>query len=261
MEVHPIPVVCGTGNNKGRGHNLVGGAITNSKCREWVIFKGGESIEDAYKTIVAMGTHAATAAFADGIFTVLCKRYATSCNVPAGYQMMAPTTGKRASKEATAQTIKAFLTDSQRLKTSLIVKHIEAKSGIYTPEEVMAHCKRFTSKDWTLLVAQASRAQSGEVSYREQPDLAPLHKAVNKFGAQVGKAILERDRAGADMIYRIDDPEILKICPFYVEDIPDSTMQQRVRSWDRSAKKPDHFTFKDYMYTDKHKTHSMLPTG
>ncbi len=118
-----------------------------------------------------------------------------------------------------------------------------------------------TSAEFVRLHADAARAGHKAINFTEQPELAPLHRAVLTMSADLRTTIAERERAAAGLIYRLDDPEVMRWCPHYRDAASQDVKNSTAWIYDSLRGTGKAVTLNDYMMTKLQKRYSCLTYG
>jgi len=123
---------------------IVGDGITG-RGREWVVMKGGASLEDAYEAASNLGDGVIAARFEEGVHTLIHRESAARdfpVAVPEGFQLVAFPAHGRLSKTARQSLIKLFL-DSEligsmmRITSTLTFREVVEKLPLGDPHKML----------------------------------------------------------------------------------------------------------------------------
>jgi hypothetical protein len=243
---------------------VLGEPLVNLKGRDWVvIWKPGATLQGTYNVAAGIGMGAAAAAtFGDQSYALLMKRRMDRENIlPAGWRAFAPSKDRRTMDSSIIATLEYFCSQSQRVRSNIFVDVVEAPSGIWDVEELMAHVRFFTLKEFTTLQMKARRAASVFVKYREEPDKAPLYKAVVVFGNDLRAQLVEKEKVGGGVVQRMDDPNADGIGDQCWDDAPQIMKALTVVSWDEVASRAEHWHVNDFVDSDRYLTHALFVLG
>jgi hypothetical protein len=251
----------GNGDGTGDPFEAVGASISNTRSRPFfVLAKDNVSVEAGYKAGLeaSIGFGAvASARFGESCYVLVAKDADKRSKIPTGWSTYAPTHQRKFTPEGLFNTLELFVTTAQEYKTNMFTESLEVKSGIWTPEQLQEHVKHFTKADFSLLAQHSARAKN--LKYKEQPDLAPLHRAVESFGSRVEREMVERDKVGCGIVMKLDDPATLQACPLFWHEAPEYVGNMKVFAFTNN--RVVRFTLGEYMSTPKHRMFSLLIIG
>jgi 6-pyruvoyl-tetrahydropterin synthase len=255
-------VLRGTGNVQ----TVLGTVIASpdaTKSRVWlVISKRDASCEEVFNTAVDVGLGAvACASFAGQWYALFQKKGGIRVRAPEGYVLFNPTKDGKTTDTGVCKTFEHFCKNAQAIKTNLAREEVDAEYGIMEPEQVLRHCRWMKLRQFSLLMMQAKRAGAKMINYRQEPEKAPLHRALNTFGADIKADMVEKERVGAGIVMHAEDPRTEQICSLYFDDAEDHARKLKLITWDDVEKVPISFTIEQWNDSDKYIKYSVFLVG